>query len=664
MGVPFKRPAADKSGIPVYQPGATTYQQLMQLQQPFVPVSCEYPSPSPSTATTTSNPQSSTANPVIINSNTTTTPQLFNNNNNFKMQNIKSSPYNMQQQTKYNSTEHLNTRNTPTPTNSNSNTNTNHSSSSEICETNANTLAINAMDGNNLVASQAIPLSENHNIDEHKTDCNTGHNTTQNDNNNNHNNNVNTNTNNIETNEIDNNSNSNLNPDNNNNPNEDNNNNSINNNNQLVEDDNVNETINSNGGMSGLAAATSPVHSTQSEPTSSAAFSGGQQQITQSTPNPYHNQYSHYQNKSGSVTSLSSSQSASLIHHQHHKLMATTASQQQHQNILGTQFVPHSQQSQSQPVHVQYPIYSSPYVQLTNANAAAMYNLAQAGHHHHHQQQQQQAAAMAVAISQSNLFNNNTNGVSYTQAMSGGQQPTDPATLAREVAQKNYANALKLAAASNMYSGKPLTAAFNYTGVALNKTLLPTTAQQSVKPKPTHMAPHLNANIHSHSHSMNAAQSAQAAQAAQIAHFAAAANVARQIGSMNNTGVSQTSAATSQLLQNRHQMLLSNAQTAAANHQFLHRHQQKSNAGAAGIPINGMQFGAVPLTSLNGIPSLNNQLGWNAAAAAAAAAQMTNTIPQHHMAGLGSLQTIPQMTNVQQSAAAVVLNPYKKMKTS
>uniref|UniRef100_A0A182UDE8 Muscleblind-like CCCH zinc finger domain-containing protein n=1 Tax=Anopheles melas TaxID=34690 RepID=A0A182UDE8_9DIPT len=40
--VPFKRSAGEKSGIPVYQPGAT-YQQLMQLQQPFVPVSCEYP---------------------------------------------------------------------------------------------------------------------------------------------------------------------------------------------------------------------------------------------------------------------------------------------------------------------------------------------------------------------------------------------------------------------------------------------------------------------------------------------------------------------------------------------------------------------------------------------------------------------------------------------
>ncbi|XP_065164292.1 uncharacterized protein [Atheta coriaria] len=40
--MPYKRPAADKSGVPVYQPNATTYQQLMQLQQPFVPVSCEY----------------------------------------------------------------------------------------------------------------------------------------------------------------------------------------------------------------------------------------------------------------------------------------------------------------------------------------------------------------------------------------------------------------------------------------------------------------------------------------------------------------------------------------------------------------------------------------------------------------------------------------------
>lgn len=41
--VPYKRPAGDKTGMPVYQAtGATTYQQLMQLPQPFVPISCEY----------------------------------------------------------------------------------------------------------------------------------------------------------------------------------------------------------------------------------------------------------------------------------------------------------------------------------------------------------------------------------------------------------------------------------------------------------------------------------------------------------------------------------------------------------------------------------------------------------------------------------------------
>ncbi|XP_044267109.1 muscleblind-like protein 1 isoform X7 [Tribolium madens] len=45
--MPYKRPAADKSGVPVYQPNATTYQQLMQLQQPFVPVSCAVPQNAP-----------------------------------------------------------------------------------------------------------------------------------------------------------------------------------------------------------------------------------------------------------------------------------------------------------------------------------------------------------------------------------------------------------------------------------------------------------------------------------------------------------------------------------------------------------------------------------------------------------------------------------------
>ena len=46
MTVPYKRPAGDKSGVPVYQPtGNAAYQQaLMQQlgQQSYVPVSCEY----------------------------------------------------------------------------------------------------------------------------------------------------------------------------------------------------------------------------------------------------------------------------------------------------------------------------------------------------------------------------------------------------------------------------------------------------------------------------------------------------------------------------------------------------------------------------------------------------------------------------------------------
>lgn len=58
--VPYKRPAADKSGMPVYQPSATTYQQLMQLQQPFVPVSCEYSTspapPQPASSSAASSP--------------------------------------------------------------------------------------------------------------------------------------------------------------------------------------------------------------------------------------------------------------------------------------------------------------------------------------------------------------------------------------------------------------------------------------------------------------------------------------------------------------------------------------------------------------------------------------------------------------------------------
>jgi muscleblind protein len=52
--VPYKqqRPAGDKTqttAIQVYQPNTTNYQQVMHVQQPFVPVSCEYAVPPPIT---------------------------------------------------------------------------------------------------------------------------------------------------------------------------------------------------------------------------------------------------------------------------------------------------------------------------------------------------------------------------------------------------------------------------------------------------------------------------------------------------------------------------------------------------------------------------------------------------------------------------------------
>lgn len=76
--VPYKRPAADKSGVPVYQPNATTYQQLMQLQQPFVPVSCEYsvsPAPViPATSAASSPPVA--ADPQPVNAGLPQPPQL------------------------------------------------------------------------------------------------------------------------------------------------------------------------------------------------------------------------------------------------------------------------------------------------------------------------------------------------------------------------------------------------------------------------------------------------------------------------------------------------------------------------------------------------------------------------------------------------------------
>lgn len=100
--MPYKRPAPDNKGYQVYQPSAAAYQQLMQLQsqQPFVPVSCEYSlcnqthaladtSIYPNTSTATLNANNNLHHhlnlynqTISINACNNINPNLINNNNN------------------------------------------------------------------------------------------------------------------------------------------------------------------------------------------------------------------------------------------------------------------------------------------------------------------------------------------------------------------------------------------------------------------------------------------------------------------------------------------------------------------------------------------------------------------------------------------------------
>ena len=74
MGMPYKRPAPDKSGMPVYPAtGNAAYQQALMQQlggQSYAPVSCEYASGTPTSeaapppAPSTSSPATSTPAPT------------------------------------------------------------------------------------------------------------------------------------------------------------------------------------------------------------------------------------------------------------------------------------------------------------------------------------------------------------------------------------------------------------------------------------------------------------------------------------------------------------------------------------------------------------------------------------------------------------------------
>ncbi|XP_031628659.1 putative uncharacterized protein DDB_G0286901 isoform X2 [Contarinia nasturtii] len=526
MGVPFKRPAADKSGIPVYQPG-TTYQQLMQLQQPFVPVSCEYPSPSP-TATTTSNPQSSTANPITTIDNNNT----VNNNNN----------------------------------------------------------------------------NNNNNIDNLMT----------NNENNNNNNNNNSNNNNNEQNN-----------------NENNNNN--NNNNDVENHHHVEKVVTSVPSTTVQELLTGAV-----VPSAAAAIAANQSQSVSIVDGQKIGTelMQHVQQPTIYVNKAASTAPTSMVQP---KLVSTPI--QTAQSILNSTFVPHSQSQAhtvvSQPQYQPYSGSTTQYVTSLSNHNAAIYNLTFSS-----AQSAAAAAAAAAASQQSSALYNSTNGVTL-----GGQTVqniSDPATLARELAQKNYANALKLAAASNMYSGKPLTA-FNYTGVALNMNnknpLLPT---QTPKPKQSHITQHLTTAQFAAANQAAANQAAAVRQIGQFNHQMNQMTQMSQMSQMVSMAGNVNNTTTSAVFSRPSAMFVPN-QTMAAQ-QFL-RHSKPANASPLNtMPLNGMSLNNMPLLPFAGNHPMSN----------------LQTVTPHPYSGLGQLQTLPQLTNAQQTAAnaAVVLNPYKKMKTS
>lgn len=470
MGVPFKRPAADKSGIPVYQPG-TTYQQLMQLQQPYVPVSCEYPSPSPSTATTTANPQSSTANSIISNN-------INNNNNNAAVNN------------------------------SNNSSHTSNSTGGNILLNN-NSIATAVTSSASIM--QQSPLL-NHNI--------------------NHN--------------------------------------------------------------------SSPQHKTLDS------------RLAQQNTNEIQIQQQQQTMSSQGVQPTP----------------ATVP------GVVSTPLIP-----------TQPPIANT--VPFSSYSATPFSSFANAAIYSH---------ALTTQASNQTLF-------------------ADPAALAKEVAQKNYANALKLAAASNAYSGKPLTA-LNYTGVALNKALIPQQNMAAAAAAAAAAAKNPFSLWVNPKRKMGYPTAAAAAPAATAAdEYAAAARQFSSIGSVANANAVASQAQLSlagrpaPMLVQSHQFLRHPVTSpAAATFQNPNQSVQMALANAAqqqllfypgmgGHPGYPFNFGAPGAAGGVGLPAhMGGSLSGNMTTAAAAG--------HHPLAALGGIPTVPQVPAGQTPGSAVVLNPYKKMKTS
>lgn len=596
----------------------------MQLQQPFVPVSCEYPSPSPSTATTTSNPQLSSANPIISNNNNNTSI----NNNNLNSTVVKS----------------LNN----TLNNNNSNSNNNNNTISNMNNNISNTIIHNENNNNNSTSSTLIN-SELNNLNARNNNNN---------NNTNANNNIN-NTNNsasitLMTNELSN-INTRINTNvNNENDNNNNNSNNVNNINHNATDDSIVVTT--------VPLSASSILPSQQKQQTSALTNNHINHVAISSPNKplIDDRIVTTLAQNALVATVSSTPSSTL------------------NSINNSTYIPHSQ---SQIHSVNNAMQSvMPIVSIYNQNAIS--SVAQTPSY--------QSSLYGTSNMMMTPSTNVTDHHQFRKSMAAHQAVEANAQLVKELAQKNYVSAIKLAAASNMYSGKPLTS-FNYTGVALSKALLQPQQNSAASVGSSHLTQHLNQTFSSHQASSSVA--AQFAAANQAAFNAAA--VARQMSTMGATGAVNNNAAAGGVLQMGHRhptMLMPNPTTAAlGHHSQLLRHPNASatSAQATGLNIanNNVQNAFNMQQQLIYYPSLaTNQTQFPMAFGAATNTQSTlptanlpgttqshhpNNLQavvnaQNHLASFGScVQTLPHLTNVQTAnGSAVVLNPYKKMKTS
>lgn len=529
--VPFKRPATDKSGMPVYPPGAataTTYQQLMQLQHPFVPVSCEYQTATSISTTQASQPQylpSTTTSNAVVN------PIANNNNLNNNVMSIKNNNI-----INSNPSETFTTIATTCATSTTTPPTT--FPSSVTCSNNINSNE-NNIKNNNTVVNVNVPVTVASNLS-----CSS-----------NSNDNINVNggvTNSEES---------------------------------TNANDNTTTTINTNGtsntneltnSMTSQESAVNVASSTSSSSSVASTSSSSTVAAATVTTDPTNPAANPAFNESQDHMDNNNNNSNNILN-----VAVTASSSFENGTTHQTQANPSQTMSHYQNVHTIYP-YALPTSQSTSLpqqQLTATYSYPQ--------------SALAAAYA------------NYYQ---------DPATIAKEVAQKNYA--YKLAASSNAFTGKTLT---SYAGMAaLNKPLI--TQQLTATPTGLRVAPPV------------------AAAAAGTAQTATNPFAQRQAPLAANY-FQQMQAAQAQYL--RPQM--NPFAAAVAQQQLLIPQQQHIQPQFFQYP--GMIPGVAASYASYGIPM------------SAAGAIQTSTTP---MAQVSSMQQQPQVT----TNSTVVLNPYKKMKTS